>query len=737
VSDSLEIALGRQHLPGTRQNPLRLNGVDDLDRATRHVARPSEAQARSGNYDKAHVVVGGLQVAIENPRGTMRYGTSPSGARWHVRMPADYGYIKRTMADDGDQVDVYLGPNAYEAEIHPVWVVDQIHPHSGKYDEPKCMVGFPSSDDARNTYLAGFSDGSGVWRIGAVARMTFDQFKNWLRNGNTKEPLLYRVTSALKKSDGRPYCGPACPCEACSGTPGGTMTTNTDPSAKAANPGQALTSVKAASAITGMFSKLLGSVPPAERETLFKDASILADSELSKASSLLETGDDGSRPGMVRDLWSGNPDGAIKIMQAHGPSSSVPPGSTNTGPVQSSSGGGAAKMEGEYSNHAPQGGVQRATEMLGAEVGGMKGAMKSIIVAMEAQGAQLAALKGGMLDQAAVDAAVAAAVSKAFPAPSAGISPIALNKAVRKAVRKAMRYAGTEDPQLLALAKAEEKEENESEEKEEGGHDDVEITTEVNEEEDDAKDEKAKSAANLRLLAKGAVKRARLILDKAQLDATAGSGVLAKGELRLAKSVLKRASGYLEEAISLRGGQIGKSTESIHRKIEKAKMLRKAMRKGDSQAQNQEKWPASTPKKATADKAEDDKPKSAEMDEMKKAIDLISKAAAGMGMLSTDMNRMMAALSGQVQATATGADGVAQRLPPVFALAKAGGDAVSGAMAALGNLRDNNVISMTDFDKSVDTLQAARMGLPSDIVDAKLRQLPPAAREVLGVQSAA
>lgn len=744
MTSRLEIALGhhhhRRHAPGTRKNPVTLRDVDDLERATRRVARPSENQAHQGNYEKGHVIVGGLHVTIENPRGTLRYGTNPDGKRWHVTMPADYGYIKRTMADDGDQVDVYLGPNSHEAEIHPVWIVDQIHPHSGKYDEPKCMVGFPSSDLAQATYMAGFSDNSGPWRVGAVARMTFGQFKNWLRNGNTKEPLLYRVMSALKKHDDGSYCGPACPCTACSGIPGGIMsTTITDPASKAATPEQAGASVKFASALTSSISKLLGFVPAAERKALFEDASIMAETELGKAASLLETGDDGGRIGMVQDLWSGAPDGRIATVQAHGPGSTAAPGKTNVGPVQAASGGGAAKMEPEYSNHAPQGGVQRATEMLGAEVGGLKGAMKSVIAAIEAQGAQIAAMKGGAFDQPAMEAMIAAAVAKALPVQPATDVRLAVHKAVRKAVRKAMRYAGTTDPDLLLLAKAEEKEEEHEEE--EPDHEKVaaEMHAEDGEKESEKEEEKeaAKSAARLRLLAKGCVKRARAFVEKAEASLAAGNPVLAKGETRIAKSVLKKASAFLDDAVALRGGVVGPSTKSIIRKIEKAAEARKAVRRstGGSQANNQNKWPASTPKRAAEGEAEKKDEKRDE--EMKKALDQISKALHGMGLLQTDVQRMMGALSGQVQAVATGGDGVAHQLPPVFALAKAGGDAVQGARAALANLRDTNVITFADFDRSLDVLQSAQMGLPSDIVEAKVKQLPPAAREALSLPRAA
>lgn len=46
----------------------------------------SQAQRESGNYRKGKVSLHGLTVAIENPRGSTRSGTSKSGKAWSISL---------------------------------------------------------------------------------------------------------------------------------------------------------------------------------------------------------------------------------------------------------------------------------------------------------------------------------------------------------------------------------------------------------------------------------------------------------------------------------------------------------------------------------------------------------------------------------------------------------------------------------------------------------------------------
>jgi hypothetical protein len=143
---------------------------------------PTEAMKEAGNYRKAHVKIKGLDIAIENPRGSTRSGTASDGKKWEVKMHSHYGYIKRTEGADGDQVDVFIGPNP---ESDKVFIVDQINP-DGSFDEHKILIAFDSKLKARSGYKSNYSNG---WKVGPITSMSMDEFKDWVKNGDTKKPL--------------------------------------------------------------------------------------------------------------------------------------------------------------------------------------------------------------------------------------------------------------------------------------------------------------------------------------------------------------------------------------------------------------------------------------------------------------------------------------------------------------------------------------------------------------------
>ena len=319
--------------PGHRDNPVEVVRPGDLDRAVRRAWDPTPAQAAAGNYKMAHVVVGGLDVAIETPKDRVRSGVGPDGRPWSVRMPAAYGYVKKTEASDGDAVDVYIGDDAHRATELPVWVIDQCDAETGAYDEAKCMLGFGDVSAAKRSYLAAFSDGKGHRRAGGVTRMTFEEFRRWLDQGRTTRPLVMKSASAPVIAASY---GPAtCQCDTCTGKSRMTET------AKAAiTPGDA-------SLMTRLIAKGVQSLSAEERATMMADASQQASSLLAKAKEITMVGDDHDKIGHVEDLWDGPPDDKAETTRAHGPDSSAAPGKVPTGPGQSASGNGAEKMERE------------------------------------------------------------------------------------------------------------------------------------------------------------------------------------------------------------------------------------------------------------------------------------------------------------------------------------------------------------------------------------------------------
>lgn len=146
---------------------------------------PTEAQKEAGNYRKAHINFQGLPITIENRKGSIKRGIDGTGKSWSCRLPADYGYIKRTECADGDHVDVYIGPDANSKQV---FIVNQVDHKSGKFDEHKVLLGFNSERAARDAYAAAFSDGRGLDRMGGMEVVSLDAFKNWLKAGNTVKP---------------------------------------------------------------------------------------------------------------------------------------------------------------------------------------------------------------------------------------------------------------------------------------------------------------------------------------------------------------------------------------------------------------------------------------------------------------------------------------------------------------------------------------------------------------------
>jgi len=121
--------------------------VQQIEAARAEVApEPTEAQKEAGNYKKGHLTLQGLDIALENPKGSTRSGTDQDGKAWQSTMAHDYGYIKRTLGADGGHVDVFIGD---QPDSETVYVVDQVDPGTGKFDEHKVMMGFADESSAR------------------------------------------------------------------------------------------------------------------------------------------------------------------------------------------------------------------------------------------------------------------------------------------------------------------------------------------------------------------------------------------------------------------------------------------------------------------------------------------------------------------------------------------------------------------------------------------------------------
>jgi len=145
----------------------------------------TQAQAQAGNYKKKHIRWNGLEISIENAKGSVRRGKGPGGKEWKTTMVNDYGYIRRTLGVDGDHVDCYIGPDKDSVRVY---VVHQRKAGDWKkFDEDKCMLGFESKEAAKEAYLKHYDDPR---FLGPITDMSVDEFKDKVRKTFDKPRMI-------------------------------------------------------------------------------------------------------------------------------------------------------------------------------------------------------------------------------------------------------------------------------------------------------------------------------------------------------------------------------------------------------------------------------------------------------------------------------------------------------------------------------------------------------------------
>lgn len=166
--------------------PLDANAHDAATSPTNDLSEPSQAQIEAGNYKKGHLTLHGLNIAIENPAGSLRKGVDETGRKWETELHHHYGDIKNTVGADGDALDVFIKPGIDQTTVGDrIYVVDQKNVKNGLFDEHKTLMGFESEQEAREAYLSNY-DHTGPQRIGALTETTAKDFKAWLKAGKTK-----------------------------------------------------------------------------------------------------------------------------------------------------------------------------------------------------------------------------------------------------------------------------------------------------------------------------------------------------------------------------------------------------------------------------------------------------------------------------------------------------------------------------------------------------------------------
>ena len=149
--------------------------IRDVHEAGKVVPRNLSLKRRySGSYPKGQVEWNGLRISIETPRGHWRIGKKPDGKLWFIKMRDPYGYFQRRAGYDGDSLDVFIGPRLRSPWV---FVINQVDPKTGRFDEHKCVIGCSTAEEARRIYLRNYEPG---WKgYGGSVRLHVSDFKRW------------------------------------------------------------------------------------------------------------------------------------------------------------------------------------------------------------------------------------------------------------------------------------------------------------------------------------------------------------------------------------------------------------------------------------------------------------------------------------------------------------------------------------------------------------------------------
>ena len=179
---------------GERTNPVQVSKPAHVELAADRAAElPSPAQIDADNFRKGHFQYAeghplrdlGV-VSIETAKGVKR--VDKDGKWTSPPLTAHYGHLQVAEGAEGDKADITIGDHLAAKKVY---VIDQIDPETGKFDETKSFASFPSKETAVRAYKDSFSDDASK-RIGAVTEMPNEQFVQLARSDNLKKPVAYK-----------------------------------------------------------------------------------------------------------------------------------------------------------------------------------------------------------------------------------------------------------------------------------------------------------------------------------------------------------------------------------------------------------------------------------------------------------------------------------------------------------------------------------------------------------------
>lgn len=135
-----------------------------------------------------------LPISVENRKGSVRKGTDDDGEEWRTKMKVPYGYIPGTEGVDGDELDVFVGPDEDAAFAY---VVHCNTPDGEEFDEDKVMLGFKDQESAKRCFLQHYDDPKFFGGIDEIPMWKFRE-KAFVKKHTTKKLVASRAGASLQ-----------------------------------------------------------------------------------------------------------------------------------------------------------------------------------------------------------------------------------------------------------------------------------------------------------------------------------------------------------------------------------------------------------------------------------------------------------------------------------------------------------------------------------------------------------
>ena len=163
-----------------RQEIQRAAGETELD--------PSEARKLTGNYRKGRFRLHGMEIAIENPKGSVRRGKDQAAKNGPSKCRTTTATSRRPKAKPTATTSIVSSGRIRQP---PGRGDRRAEPH-GRFDQHKVMLGWKSPQAAKKAYLSAYSRG---WQgFAGMVTMTVSQFRNWLQHGDTGKRIVGQLS---------------------------------------------------------------------------------------------------------------------------------------------------------------------------------------------------------------------------------------------------------------------------------------------------------------------------------------------------------------------------------------------------------------------------------------------------------------------------------------------------------------------------------------------------------------